>query len=71
MVADAKKVINLAQAARLLERSMATLRRWDSLGVYPTRRGPDGSRVYTESDLAELHELKETLRPGRPRKAPE
>lgn len=69
MIRDTKKVINLSQAARLLECSISTLRRRDNGGVFPTRRDPNGYRVYTQSDLNELRALKATIKPGRPRKA--
>lgn len=68
MVREARNVINLSQAARLLGCSISTLRRRDNGGVFPTRRDPNGYSVYTQADLNELRALKATIKPGRPRK---
>jgi DNA-binding transcriptional MerR regulator len=69
MVRNIGKLINLTQAARLLQCSISTLRRRDREGTFPTRRNTRGYRVYTQSDVEELRALKVHIKPGRPPKA--
>jgi hypothetical protein len=66
MIHDAQKVIKVAEAARVLQCSVSTLRRRDRGGVFATRRDPSGARVYTPSDIDELRELNLKIKPGRP-----
>jgi hypothetical protein len=49
-----RELVTIAQAASILGVSPQTLRRWDKLGIFKSRRHPiNGYRLYSRTKLAE------------------
>lgn len=60
--------IGLPLAARQINRSQNTVKRYESLGLIVPARDRLGRRVYNESNQARLREIAATRKVGRPRK---
>jgi DNA-binding transcriptional MerR regulator len=60
-------LMGIGEAARLVNRSVGTLRIWEREGLIRPRRATSGTRIFSQDDIDELKRIAESMENKRPR----